>query len=83
MALGIMLMIVGFIIIISFFAVAEYYMVGVSDFVIFAGITILVIGFIVLMVGARKKVWFWMTLQGKHNHYNVKFLSGHGLRSLI
>jgi hypothetical protein len=56
MALGIVLMIIGFVIIISFFAVAEYYQVGVSEVVIFAGITVLVIGFIVLMISARKRV---------------------------
>ena len=55
MALGIALMIIGFIIIISFFAIAEYYQVGVSEVIIFVGIAILVIGFIVLILGARKK----------------------------
>jgi len=56
MGSGIVLMIIGFIIIISFFAVSEYYMVGVSDLVILIGIAVIIIGFITLMVGARKKV---------------------------
>ena len=56
MASGIMLMIVGFGIIIAFFFVSNYYMVGVAIEVILIGIVVLIIGFIVLMVGVRKKV---------------------------
>lgn len=54
MTLGIMSMIIGFIIFITFFIVSDYYRMGVSIVVILVGIAFLVIGFITLMVGARK-----------------------------
>ncbi len=55
-AVGIMLMIIGFGIIIAFFIDSNYHMVGVSIVVILIGIAVLVTGFVVLLIGARKSV---------------------------
>lgn len=54
MAVGIMLMIIGFGTIIAFFIDSNYHMVGVSIVVILIGIAILVTGFVVFLIGARK-----------------------------
>ena len=54
MVFGIILMIIGFCVIIGYFIDSNYNMVGVSIVLILIGIAFLVIGFITLILGAKK-----------------------------